>query len=67
MPVADWPDGYTLSLPRLEIRSRRGVWQDVLAPYNLPVPPYIFTDVKTVRIGENPPKSTHSLNDIVQI
>jgi hypothetical protein len=31
------------------------------------VPPYNFLNDTTVRIGENPPNQTWTLNDIVQI
>ena len=43
------------------------VYQSVPAPDNLPVPPYTFTNDKTVRIGENPTGVTYELSQVVQL
>ncbi len=66
-PVADWPGGYLCPCHGSKYDLAGRVWQGVPAPFNLPVPPYNFLDARTVRIGENPPNVTYSLNDIVQI
>ncbi len=66
-PVADWPGGYLCPCHGSKYDLAGRVWQGVPAPDNLPVPPYVFTAAKTVRIGENPPNVTYTLNDIVQI
>jgi ubiquinol-cytochrome c reductase iron-sulfur subunit len=39
----------------------------VPAPYNLPVPPYVFVNDKTLRIGDNPPGVTFDLSSVVQM
>ena len=41
------------------------VYSGVPAPYNLPVPPYTFTNDTTIRIGENPGGSTFDLANVV--
>ncbi len=66
-PVADWPGGYLCPCHGSKYDLAGRVWKFVPAPYNLPVPPYNFVNDKTVRIGENPPNQTWSLNDVVQI
>ncbi len=66
-PVADWPGGYLCPCHGSKYDLAGRVWKNVPAPYNLPVPPYHFPDPKTVRVGQNPPRVTWSLNDIVQI
>jgi ubiquinol-cytochrome c reductase iron-sulfur subunit len=43
------------------------VFSGVPAPYNLPVPPYHFTQKTTVRIGENPPGQEWDFASIAQI
>jgi ubiquinol-cytochrome c reductase iron-sulfur subunit len=43
------------------------VFQNVPAPYNLPVPPYHFVSDTMVRVGENPSDSTFDFNSIEQI
>lgn len=66
-PVADWPGGYLCPCHGSKYDLAGRVWQGVPAPYNLPVPPYNFVDAKTIRVGENPPNVTYTLNDVVQI
>lgn len=43
------------------------VFQDVPAPYNLPVPPYHFVNDTTLEIGANPVGGSFSVNSIVQM
>lgn len=67
VPIADWPGGYLCPCHGSKYDLAGRVWQNVPAPFNLPVPPYNFVNDKTVRIGENPPNVSYSLADIVQI
>jgi ubiquinol-cytochrome c reductase iron-sulfur subunit len=62
-----WPGGYFCPChgSRYDLAGR--VYQNVPAPYNLPVPPYKFVSDKVIRIGENPSGSTYSLDEIVQL
>jgi ubiquinol-cytochrome c reductase iron-sulfur subunit len=66
-PVADWPGGYLCPCHGSKYDLAGRVWKFVPAPYNLPVPPYNFINPTTVRIGENPPNESWTLNDVVQI
>ena len=43
------------------------VFRGVPAPYNLPVPPYVFAGDKMLRIGENPPGETFGLESVTQL
>ena len=62
-----WPGGYFCPChgSRYDLSGR--VFQNVPAPYNLPVPPYHFVNDKVVRIGETPPNSHFDFNAIEQI
>jgi ubiquinol-cytochrome c reductase iron-sulfur subunit len=62
-----WPGGYFCPChgSRYDLSGR--VFQNVPAPYNLPVPPYHFVNDKVVRIGENPPNVEFDFNAIEQI
>ncbi len=62
-----WPGGYFCPChgSRYDLSGR--VFQNVPAPYNLPVPPYHFVNDKVVRIGENPPDAIFDFNSIEQI
>jgi ubiquinol-cytochrome c reductase iron-sulfur subunit len=62
-----WLGGYFCPChgSRYDLAGR--VFQDVPAPYNLPVPPYRFISDNVIRIGENPPGSTFSLSSIDQL
>ncbi|HKT17352.1 MAG TPA: ubiquinol-cytochrome c reductase iron-sulfur subunit [Stellaceae bacterium] len=62
-----WPGGYFCPChgSRYDLAGR--VFQNVPAPYNLPVPPYHFVSDTVIRIGENPPDSTFDFNSIEQI
>ena len=66
-PVPNWPGGYFCPCHGSKYDLVGRVYKGVPAPYNLPVPPYHFTNATTVRIGENPPGQTFSLDSIVQI
>ena len=66
-PTAEWPGGYFCPChgSKYDLASR--VFSGVPAPYNLPVPPYRFTDDHTIRIGENPPGVNFDFASIRQI
>ena len=66
-PVANWPGGYFCPCHGSKYDLVGRVYKGVPAPYNLPVPPYRFTTKTMVRIGENPPGGTFTLDEIVQI
>jgi ubiquinol-cytochrome c reductase iron-sulfur subunit len=66
-PVANWPGGYFCPCHGSKYDLAGRVYQNVPAPYNLPVPPYRFVDPKTVRVGENPAGVSFSLSGIVQL
>lgn len=66
-PVANWPGGYLCPCHGSKYDLAGRVYQNVPAPYNLPVPPYRFVDPKTVRVGENPAGVTFSLSGVVQL
>jgi len=62
-----WQGGYFCPChgSRYDLSGR--VFQNVPAPYNLPVPPYHFLSDTQIRVGENPPDSTFDFNSIEQI
>jgi len=62
-----WPGGYLCHChgSRYDLAGR--VFQGVPAPYNLPVPPYHFSNATTLVIGENPPGDDFSLSSVEQI
>ena len=64
---ASWPGGYFCPCHGSKYDLAGRVYSGVPAPYNLPVPPYTFTDDKTIRIGENPAGANFDLADIVQL
>ena len=66
-PTPNWPGGYFCPCHGSKYDLAGRVYSGVPAPYNLPVPPYRFTDEKTVRIGENPPGTTFELASVVQM
>jgi ubiquinol-cytochrome c reductase iron-sulfur subunit len=63
----DWPGGYFCPChgSRYDLAGR--VFQNVPAPYNLPVPPHHFVSDASLRIGENPPGSTFDFSSIEQL
>ena len=63
----DWLGGYFCPCHGSKYDLAGRVFRGVPAPYNLPVPPYRFTNPTTVRIGENPDSSTYDLSSIVQL
>jgi ubiquinol-cytochrome c reductase iron-sulfur subunit len=65
---ADWEGGYFCPCHGSKYDLAGRVFRGVPAPYNLPVPPYRFTDPATLRVGENPDSSsTYDLSSIVQL
>jgi ubiquinol-cytochrome c reductase iron-sulfur subunit len=62
-----WPGGYFCPChgSRYDLAGR--VFQNVPAPYNLPVPPHNYVSDTVIRVGENPPDSTFDFNSIEQI
>ena len=52
-PVTNWPGGYFCPCHGSKYDPAGRVFSGVPAPYNLPVPPYRFTNDTTIRIGEN--------------
>ena len=66
-PAPDWPGGYFCPCHGSKYDLAGRVYSGVPAPYNLPVPPYNFTNDKTLRIGENPTGATFELTSIVQM
>jgi ubiquinol-cytochrome c reductase iron-sulfur subunit len=66
-PAPNWPGGYLCPCHGSKYDLAGRVYSGVPAPYNLPIPPYRMVDLKTVRIGENPPGSDFDLGSIVQI
>ncbi|MGC8534350.1 MAG: ubiquinol-cytochrome c reductase iron-sulfur subunit [Rhizomicrobium sp.] len=61
---ASWQGGYLCPChgSRYDLAGRVHIAQP--APLNLPVPPYHFTDAKTLVIGENPKGSAYSLSEV---
>ena len=57
-PVSNWPGGYFCPCHGSKYDGAGRVFSGVPAPYNLPVPPYRFTNDKTIRVGENDPSAT---------
>jgi ubiquinol-cytochrome c reductase iron-sulfur subunit len=64
---SDWPGGFYCPChgSRYDLAGR--VFQNVPAPYNLPVPPYEFAAKQVVRIGQNPKGSTFDFRSIEQV
>jgi ubiquinol-cytochrome c reductase iron-sulfur subunit len=66
-PVTNWPGGYFCHCHGSKYDLAGRVHNAVPAPYNLPVPPYIFVAETKLRIGENPAGNSFELNNVVQI
>ena len=64
---ASWPGGYFCPCHGSKYALAGRVYRGVPAPYNLPVPPYTFTNDKTVRIGDNPTGQAFDLSNVVQL
>jgi ubiquinol-cytochrome c reductase iron-sulfur subunit len=64
---AAWQGGFFCPChgSRYDLSGR--VFQNVPAPYNLPVPPYHYVSDTQIRVGENPSDSTFDFNSIDQI
>lgn len=66
-PAPNWPGGYFCPCHGSKYDLAGRVYSGVPAPYNLPVPPYIFVNDKMLRIGENPSGVTYDLASVVQM
>ena len=66
-PVPDWLGGYFCPCHGSKYDLSGRVFTGVPAPYNMPIPPYVFSGPTTVTIGQNPPGVDFSLDSIVQI
>jgi ubiquinol-cytochrome c reductase iron-sulfur subunit len=68
-PVVGWLGGYFCPCHGSKYDLAGRVFRGVPAPYNLPVPPYHFSNDATLRIGENPPGSNSNfrLESVVQM
>ena len=66
-PAPNWPGGYFCPCHGSKYDLAGRVYSGVPAPYNLPVPPYIYVNDKMLRIGENPPGVTFDLASVVQM
>lgn len=64
---ASWPGGYFCPCHGSKYDLAGRVYRGVPAPYNLPVPPYIFVNDKTIRVGANPQGKTFELSNIVAL
>ena len=61
---ASWVGGYFCPCHGSKYDLAGRVYSGVPAPYNLPVPPYTFTNDTTVRIGENPAGNSFDLSNV---
>jgi ubiquinol-cytochrome c reductase iron-sulfur subunit len=66
-PVPSWPGGYFCPCHGSKYDAAGRVFSGVPAPYNLPVPPYHFTNDTTIRVGENPNDSAWNFDSIRQL
>lgn len=64
---SSWPGGYLCHCHGSKYDLAGRVFQGVPAPYNLPVPPYHFSNATTLVLGENPPGDEFSLSSVEQI
>ena len=64
---ASWLGGYFCPCHGSKYDLAGRVYSGVPAPYNLPVPPYMFVNDKTLRVGANPSGANFELSDIVQL
>lgn len=62
-----WPGGYLCHCHGSKYDLAGRVFTGVPAPFNLPVPPYSFSNHDTLLIGENPKGETFDLSSIEQI
>lgn len=66
-PTANWPGGYFCPCHGSKYDLAGRVYKGVPAPLNLPVPPYRFVSDTILRIGENPPGETFTLESVEQL
>ena len=66
-PAANWMGGYFCPCHGSKYDLAGRVFKRVPAPYNLPVPPYIFVSDTAIRIGENPPNVNFDFSSIQQL
>ena len=62
-----WPGGYLCHCHGSKYDLAGRVFKNVPAPYNLPVPPYLFTGQNNLTIGDNPKGENFSLSSVAQI
>ena len=63
----DWLGGYFCPCHGSKYDLSGRVYSGVPAPYNLPVPPYVFVNDKTLRIGANPEGQSFELDSVLQL
>ncbi len=66
-PAPNWLGGYFCPCHGSKYDLAGRVFLGVPAPYNLPVPPYRFSNANTLRVGENPAGANFDFNSIVQV
>jgi ubiquinol-cytochrome c reductase iron-sulfur subunit len=66
-PAANWTGGYFCPCHGSKYDLAGRVFKRVPAPYNLPVPPYLFVNDSTIRVGENPPNVSFDFSSIRQL
>jgi ubiquinol-cytochrome c reductase iron-sulfur subunit len=64
---ASWPGGYLCHCHGSKYDLAGRVFKNVPAPYNLPVPPYSFSNSTTLVIGQNPKGVQYDLASVAQI
>jgi ubiquinol-cytochrome c reductase iron-sulfur subunit len=64
---ASWPGGYLCHCHGSKYDLAGRVFKNVPAPYNLPVPPYSFSNPTTLVIGQNPKDVQYDLASVAQI
>lgn len=64
---ASWPGGYLCHCHGSKYDLAGRVFKGVPAPFNLPVPPYSYSNNTTLLIGQNPAGENFSLSSIEQI
>jgi len=67
MPTSNWLGGYFCPCHGSKYDLAGRVFNGVPAPYNLPVPPYLFVSDTAIRVGENPPNVNFDFSTILQL
>ncbi|MGH6828684.1 MAG: ubiquinol-cytochrome c reductase iron-sulfur subunit [Rhizomicrobium sp.] len=62
-----WPGGYLCHCHGSKYDLAGRVFQNVPAPYNLPIPPYSFSGPTTLVVGQNPKDVQFNLSNVSQI